>query len=234
MAAGAATPAPDVTAPASPAVARATAVAAILAALLAFAAFLAGAFLDAPEAGAPARDVLAFYSDHRSGLLWSFALSVIAWCVLMPAVFVGIRELLGPGVRVAATVGLVGAVVEAAVIAVSLLLLGALTFRAPGVGFPAARTLNDAFLLAVATSAYPTVLCAGAFAVAIRRSGVLPPWTAWLAVLTAAMHALAGVSLSRSGAFSPTGTYAELAPVFMTVWLAGLGVAVWRLRVEEL
>lgn len=233
MAAGAPGSSPDVTAPGAPAVAGATAAAAILAALLAFAAFLAGGFLDAPEADAPARDVLAFYADHRGGLLVAFALSVVAWCVLMPAVFAGIRELLGPGVRVAATVGLVGAVVEAAVIAVSLVLLGALTFRAPGVGFPAVRTLNDAFLLAVAASAYPTVLCAGAFTVAIRRSGVLPPWTAWLAMLTAAMHVLAAVSLRRSGVFSPTGTFAELAPLCMTLWLAGLGIAVWRLRREE-
>ncbi len=145
----------------------------------------------------------------------------------MPVVFVGLRlRITGEGSG-AASIALAGALVESALIGVALVFGGLGAYVAPDLSPQLARVLADGLAFATSASAWPTVLCAVAMAVAIRRSRVLPAYTANLALVVAVLHCVAGVGLARAGALSPAGI-ALVAPPAFAVWMAAIGVSMLR------
>lgn len=206
---------------------RLVGVAALGVAILYFVSLPIGSLVSLPGTDASPARVLAFYVGHRDGLLTAVVLNGIAWCVLMPIVFVGLQlRITGEG-SAAASMALAGALVESALIGV-LLVFGALgAFTAPDLSPQLARLLADGSALATSASAWPTVLCAVAMAVAIRRSRVLPLYTANIGFAVAAVHCVAAVGLARAGALSPAGI-ALLAPPLFAVWMGAIGVSLLR------
>ncbi|HTZ88395.1 MAG TPA: hypothetical protein VMB05_17150 [Solirubrobacteraceae bacterium] len=186
-----------------------------------------GSFGDAPAAGASGEAVLRFIDGHRDGVLAASVLNGIAWCALMPAVFAGLRELLRGPARSAATVALICAAVESALIGVALVLGVLLAWEAPDVPTATARMLGDGFTLATSASAWPTVPCSIALALAWRAHGDLPRAVPILAWLVAVLHAIASVGFARSGVLAPDELPA-LAPLAFALLMAALGVALLR------
>jgi hypothetical protein len=60
------------------------------------------------------------------------------------------------------------------------------------------------------------------------RTAAFPRWTAWLALLVAALHLIGGVSFAASGAFSPSGIGVFVAPPFFFLWILAVSVVLWR------
>jgi hypothetical protein len=186
-----------------------------------------GSLASLPATDASGREILAFFVDHRDGMLAAVVLNGIAWCALMPLVFVGLRARITGEGSLAASIALAAALVEAAMIGVALLFGAIAAYAAPGLSPDLARVLDYGLALGTSASAWPTVPCALATAIAIRRSRVLPAYTANLAIAVAAVHVLAGVGFASTGAFSPSGIALLGAPVF-AVWMAVIGVALLR------
>jgi len=201
-----------------------TACAAFAVALLYLISIPISSLVDAPQAGASGEAVLRFIDAHRSGVLVASVLNGIGWCALMPIAFAGLCELLRGRARTAATVTLIAAAVESALIGVGLIFVALLAWEAPQLAPATARMLNGGFLIATNASAWPTVVCAIALALAWRaqekRAHVIPA----LALLAGALHAITSISFARSGAFSPSGV-AQLAPIAFALLMAGVGVA---------
>jgi hypothetical protein len=208
-------------------VARLTACAALGTALLYLLSIPIGSLGDAPSANASGTAVLHFLDAHRSGLLAASALNGIAWCALMPVAFAGVRRLLGGRTATAATVALTCAAVESALIGLTVVfaLMGA--YEAPHLAPATARLLNDGLEIATAASAWPTVPCALALALAWRAQPGLSRAVPVLALLAALLHAVASVGFARSGALSPTGL-PQAAPVAFALLMAGVGVSLLR------
>jgi len=197
---------------------RLVGMAALGVAVLYFVSVAVGSLGSLPGTDASPARVLAFFVGHRDGLLAAVVLNGIAWCVLMPVVFVELRlRTTGRG-SAAASLALAGALVESALVGVLLVFVALAAFDAPDLSPRLARLLADGFALATSASAWPTVLCAVAMVVAIQRSRVLPAYTANLG-LAVALHCAAGVGLARAGAFSPAG---------IAVWMAAIGVSMLR------
>jgi hypothetical protein len=206
---------------------RLVAVAALGVAILYFASVPVGSLASLPGTDVSPARVLAFFVGHRDGVLVGVVLNGIAWCALMPVVFVGLRlRITGEGSG-AASIALAGALVESALIGVALVFGGLAAYAAPDLSPALARLLADGLALATSFSAWPTVVCAVAMAVAIRRSRVLPAYTANLALAVALLHCAAGVGLARAGALSPAGI-ALVAPPAFAVWMAVIGVSMLR------
>jgi hypothetical protein len=145
----------------------------------------------------------------------------------MPLTFAGLSQLLRARARTASTVALVCAAVESALIGVALVfgIIGA--YEAPGLAPGLARVLGDGFNLATSASAWPTVPCALALALAWRardRSARVVPG---LALLAAALHTIASLGFARSGALSPSELPA-LAPISFALLMVAVGVGLLR------
>jgi hypothetical protein len=206
---------------------RATAVGALSVAVLYAAGVAAGSLLSMPASDASPAAVLRFSTIHRDGLLIAVVLNGIAWCAVMPAVFAGLRTLVAPAGQTAATVALVGATVESALIGVALLFGGLSAYAAPTLAPTTAKLLMDGFALATVASAWPTVPCALGAAVAIHRTPALARSTAVGGLVVAVVHVVAAASVVRSGALSPSGI-AVAAPPLFAAWMALIGVALLR------
>lgn len=219
--------------PSTGTLARLTALAALCVAIAYLAAVPLADLGNAPHADASPAAVAASLTEHRSGALVALALNAMAWCALMPLVFVGLRALAGPEAGISGTIVVVGAAIEAALIGVALILECAAALGAPRLSTGEVTALHDGYLAALAASAWPTIVCALAAAALIRRTGVLPRWTAGVALAVAGAHALAGVSVTDSGLFSATGPFATLAPVLMVLWLVAIGVTLLRTQARS-
>jgi hypothetical protein len=206
-----------------------TACAALATALLYVISVPIGSFNDAPDAGASGVAVQHFLDAHRSGVLAGCVLNGIAWCALMPVTFAGLRQLLrGGAASAAATVALICAAVESALIGIGLVFGLVAAYEAPQLSPANARVLGDAFSLATGASAWPTVPCVVALALAWRAgAGRLPRTVSVLAALAVVLHAIASFGFARSGALAPDGI-PGLAPVAFALLLAVVGVALLR------
>jgi hypothetical protein len=80
-----------------------------------------GSLASLPATDASGREILAFFVDHRDGMLAAVVLNGIAWCALMPLVFVGLRARITGDGSLATSIALAAALVEAAMIGVALL-----------------------------------------------------------------------------------------------------------------
>lgn len=206
---------------------RLTALAALGVALLYLLSVPIGSLSSVPASDASGATIVHFFSEHREGVLAALALNGIAWCALMPAAFAGLRALLGERGGAAATVALICAGVEAALIGVALVFGALAAYAAPNVGGELESVLADGLGIATNASAWPTVPCVIALVLAARRSGALPRPLLAFALLVAALHAVAAVSFARSGALSPSGI-ALVAPPAFAILMAWIGVSLLR------
>jgi hypothetical protein len=186
-----------------------------------------GSLTSLPATDASGATVVGFFADHRTGLLVALALNGVAWCALMPTAFAGLRSLLGERGGPAATVALVCAAVEAALIGVALTFAAVVAYAAPDIGPQLAKVLGNGFALATSASAWPTVPCVLALIVAARRSEALPRPVLAVAGVVAVLHAIASVGFARSGAFSPSGIALAAPPAFALL-MACVGVSLLR------
>ena len=206
-----------------------TAYAAIATALLYVISVPIGSFSDAPDTGASGAAVIHYLDVHRSGLLAACVLNGIAWCTLMPVTFAGLRQLLRGGAgRTAATVALICAAVESALIGLALVFGLVAAYEAPQLAPANARLLGDAFSLASSASAWPTVPCVIALLVAWRATaGRLPRAVSTLAAVAVVLHVIASLGFARSGALSPDGI-PGLAPTAFALLMAAVGITLLR------
>jgi hypothetical protein len=208
-------------------VVRGTGAAALAVALLYFLSVPVGSLTSMPATDAPAPEVLRWLTEHRTGVLACVVMNGVAWCAVMPLVFVGLRELLGPPGGVAATVALACALVTAAAIGVLLVFAALAAYSVPDIDAPLAKLLSDGSSVATTASAWPTVPTMLATALALRRARALPRAAVGLALASAAIECVSGVSLARAGALSPSGI-GLLAPMVFSLWLTVVGVALLR------
>jgi hypothetical protein len=180
-----------------------------------------------PASDASGAEVLRFLGAHRAGILAAVALNGLAWCALMPAVFVGLRSLIVGAGRGAATVACVAAAVEAALIGVALVFIATAAYAAPDLDVRSAKLFDNGFEIALVASAWPNITCALALVFAARRSRALPAPVVLVGVVVIALHAVSAVSFARAGAFSPGGI-AAVAPPMFAVWMAVVGFCVLR------
>lgn len=206
---------------------RLTACAALGVALLYMLSVPIGSLADLPAADAPATAVLRFLDEHRDGMLIALALNGIAWCALMPVAFAGLRTLLGERGGPAATVALVCAGVEAALIGVALTLGAMAAYAAPDLGPGLAKVLLNGVGIATNASAWPTVPCVIALAIAARRAQAFPRPVLIVTIAVAVLHAIAAISFARSGALSLSGI-AVVAPAAFAILMACVGVTLLR------
>jgi stage V sporulation protein SpoVS len=209
---------------------RLTAAAALGVALLYLISVPVGSLGSLPASDASGAEVLRFFSEHRGGLLVALVLNGVAWCALMPAAFAGLRAVLGErGGRggTAATVALICAGVEAALIGVALTFGALAAYAAPSLGGELAKVLGDGLGVATNASAWPTVPCVLALAICARRSGALGSAVPVVAVAVAVLHAVAAISFARSGALSPSGIALAAPPAF-AILMGCVGVTLLR------
>jgi hypothetical protein len=206
---------------------RLTAAAALGVALLYLISVPVGSLGSLPASDASGAEMLRFFSEHRDGLLVALVLNGVAWCALMPAAFAGLRALLGERGGTAATVALICAGVEAALIGVALTFGALAAYAVPSLGGEEAKLLGDGLGVATNVSAWPTVPCVLALAICARRSGTLGRAVPVVAIAVAVLHAIAAVSFARSGTLSPSGIALAAPPAF-AILMACVGVTLLR------
>jgi hypothetical protein len=176
---------------------RLTALGALTVALLYAISLPVGSLAGAPTSDASGAEVLHFFSEHRAGLLVALVLNAVAWCALMPAVFVGLRAQVGTRGGLAGMVALLSAVVEAALIGVALSLCLVAAYGAPHLSPQLAKLLGDGVWIVLSVSAWPTVACVLGLVIAVRRSRALPTAVTAVGLVVAAVHAASGVGFAR-------------------------------------
>jgi hypothetical protein len=206
---------------------RITGIGALLVAVLYAISVPVGSLASMPGTGASAATVLEFLTAHRDGILAAVVLNGIAWCALLPAVFVGLRGVIGAAGREAMNVAVIAAAVESALIGVILVFAALAAYAAPRLSAPAARLLWDGYQMATVASAWPTLACVLGLVVAARRTHALAGMVVFLGVLVAVLHVFGGVAVARDGAFSASGVALLAAPLF-AVWMAVIGVTLLR------
>ena len=179
-----------------------------------------------PGTGATPGEVASFVDAHRSALLADMVLTTVAvwlWLIFGVGVWLRLRKAEdGEGFLPAGFLaGLVGFV--------TLLFAGfavffVLVYRVPETPDP--RLLYDLWFGLLAILGAPTALALGSYAAAILRTGCLPRWTAWLAVVAALAHLVLLASLLiPSGFFSLEGGVTIAIPATLFVWIVGASVA---------
>jgi hypothetical protein len=208
-------------------VTRLTALAALGIALLYFASMPIGSLASLPASDASASDFAQFFAHHRAGLLVAVVLNGIAWCALLPVAFAGLRTLLGERGGIAATVALVCAGVEAALIGVALVFGAIAAYAAPQLSLELSKVFSDGMSIATSASAWPTIPCVIGLVIAARRCGAFPKSVLAFGLLVATLHAVTAVAFARSGVLSPSGIALAAPPAF-AIWMAFIGVALLR------
>lgn len=186
-----------------------------------------------PQTDDSGRAVLAYAVDHRTFTLVFFFIYGIATGVML-LFFAGLRRILAvleqpdrdlwPSAMLASAIAVFTLGLAAAACNV------ALAFRGGSQSPATARTLADLALALFGASNLLTVLLGAAAAVAILQTQTLPRWLGIGAAVFALAHLGATVSWARSGAFSQTGVFALLAPVFYLVWALAVAVTLLRHR----
>lgn len=198
------------------------------------AAFLPGRPLDASASTDQIRE---WFTSKRTSLLWQAYLLAIALVFFLW--FIGeLREYLGraPGSagRLAA-VSFGGGLVAAAMAGVGSLISVSLTYRLAAEAAPILlRYVFDFGNIVYAVAVpFPFAVFAGAAALVILRSGVLPKALGWLGALAAAGNLVSTIALfSSSGPWQPGGYFPAFVPFLLTMlWVAATsGAILARLR----
>jgi hypothetical protein len=114
-----------------------------------------------------------------------------------------------------AGVGLVGGIVNAAVIVLSV------SFLALGE--------RPASLLANNFTGFATAVCVGGFSPALRRVG-FPRWLLSLGAAVGLHHLVSAAAFATEGVFSPEGAISTTAPLGMALWVGCVAALTWRRR----
>jgi hypothetical protein len=191
--------------------------------------------LDVPSIGSTSQALAQYSAGHSTSLL----LEVVVWgpatCATI-AFAIGLWVLLR---RAEGEPGLLAMLFLAAIILTEAIVLGGfpellvLGYRGSVLAPSDVRLLIDLTYLGVALSAFPTILATGTYAVLVFRTAAFPLWTAWLAVLVAALHLIGGISFAASGALSPSGIGVFVAPPAFYLWILAVSVVVVRSKPQE-
>lgn len=186
--------------------------------------------IDAPGVDSAPGALTAYAAAHSASLL----LEVVVWGPITCAVVTfaaGLWALLRRAEgepSVLATLTLIALLVTQTLVLAGFPELLVLGYRAGSLSPSEARLLFDLTYLGIALSAFPTVLAMSAYAALVLRTLVFPRWTAWLALLVAVLHVIAGVSFASSGLFSPSGMGVYLAPPAFFVWMLAVSIVAVR------
>jgi len=186
----------------------------------------------APKPDAATGQVVIYFADHRSTILFGFALQAVALALLL--CFLGeLRTVIagtgGSAVPLASAMAAAW-VVLLTIIAAALLPAIALVWRGVPAGDPGlVRLAYDMETLGTyAVAAMVALVAVGIPSLVIWRTGILPRWLAVLGVVEVCVNVaeLAGLS-SRHGAF--TGGYvAGVGPLVWALWVASANVCMAR------
>jgi hypothetical protein len=181
---------------------RAAGLAAVLfVVLILISAFVAGA---PPSADASADKIRAFLVDHRSALLISNFLGLLAIPLVVWFVVVLREVVLGDRLANALGTAAVAGILITAPMAMAGGAISVSPLYADGVagklGDDTVRIVFEAQNLLFASTSAGIVLFAVAAALAIRRSGALPAYTMWVGLLAAALNVVAMFSTLSAGA----------------------------------
>jgi hypothetical protein len=190
-------------------------------------AFEGGALWQFPGTQSSAAEIAAFIAEHRTAALVAMVLNSIGvwlWLVFGAGVWLKLREGGESFLLACFALGLAGFVT---LIFAGFVPFVVLAYRS-GAGAES-RVLYDLTFGLLAMSGLPTVLACGSYAALVRRTGVLPRWTASLAAVAAAAHVLLLASFVVSdGFFSLEGQVITVIPATLFVWILGTGVAMLR------
>jgi hypothetical protein len=188
--------------------------------------------LGVPGVGSTAQAFAQYAAGHSTALLLEVVVWGLATCATI-AFAVGLWVLLR---RAEGEPGLLAMLFLAAMLLTQTIVLSGfpellvLGYRGSVLAPSDVRLLFDLTYLGIALSAFPTALATGTYAVLVWRTAALPRWTAWLALLVAALHLIGGVSFAASGVVSPSGIGVFLAPPVFFLWILAVSVMVERTR----
>jgi len=173
-----------------------------VAGLVAFAAILAS-FLSVPtsppEVDKPISDIVKYFADHHDALLGSGLVALLALPLFLWFA-TGLRALLaraeGEGGYVA-NLGLIAAVLLAALVAAQQVIATSLTFRIAAARDDEAliRSFYEVFTVFNGALAVATALFLAANGVLIVMTGMLPRWNGWLAMVGATLAVIGAAAL---------------------------------------
>lgn len=191
--------------------------------------------LDAPSIDSAPRVLAAYAMTHRTALFLEVVMWGLATCAVVAfaaGLWAVLRRAEGEPAVFAMLVGLALLLTQTLVLSglSALLVLG---YRADTLALSTVQLLFDLTYLGAALSAFPTALAMLAFAVLNFRTAAFPVWTAWLAVVVALLHLIAGVSFAPSGLFSPSGVGVYVAPPAFFVWILAVGLVLLRTRASQ-
>src|SRR3954447_11270620 len=185
-----------------------------------------------PATTSSAAEIAGFVADHRAPALAAMVLNTLGvalWLVFGVGVWLRLRERGETLLSASFALGLAGFV--------TLILAGfvpffVLAYRS-GYGSQA-RLLYDLTFGMLAMSGVPTAIACTAYALHVRRTGVLPRWTAVLAAIAACAHVVLLASfLVSDGFFSLQGQVITAIPATLFAWVLGTGIAMLRERRPE-
>src|SRR4051794_20251751 len=187
-----------------------------------------GTLFDFPATTSSAAEIAGFVAEHRGPALAAMVfntLGVSLWLVFGAGVWLLLRERGETLLSACFALGLAGFV--------TLILAGfvpffVLAYRS-GYG-PQARLLYDLLTFGMlAMSGVPTTIACAAFALHVRRTAVLPGWTALLAAIAACAHVVLLASfLVGHGFFSLQGQVITAIPATLFIWILGTSIAMLR------
>lgn len=173
-------------------------------------------------------------AERRGVLLASAVLGALAWggafLVFVAALRTALRSSQDVATGLFAEIGLAGGIVNAALILLCLFFAALAVFRTHAhAELPLLQLLHEASLLANAFTGFASAVCAGAFALALRRVG-FPSWSLALGALVALHHVVSAAALAREGVLSPGGAVSRSAPFGMTLWVGAVALLAWQRR----
>ena len=182
-----------------------------------------------PVAGAPAAEVVAYFTVHHAGLeIEGVSLSVGMMLLILFAATLHAR--IG---RVASLTGLAAAVAIAACTLVEVAAFQTLVYRA-GPDPARATLLNDFQDFGFQVTTFPALLLLAASCYAILSSGALPRILGWAAALAAALQTVAWVSFfAPTGPLAAGGTPSIIAFVALLTWTIGCSITMVARPVPE-
>ena len=183
-----------------------------------------------PKADAPAREVLAFRSGHRSqALIYAYLFGIGLMLLTWFGAALRLRLRRAGDSSALPDMVLAAAVWIAAADAINVGVTATAAFRAPGLDARTAQVLADFGNVGFALLGIPFAVLFGATAISAMATRALPRWLVWLGALTAILNLLKPITMfARSGALAPNGalTLVPLIPIW--VWTIAVGVRMAR------
>ena len=212
---------------------RWTAVAGIVAVVLAIVALTVFGSTSPPTESDSGQVIAAYFADHRT--LLAVLVYVIALSFGFNLVFfIGLRDVLrrrAPDIATLASMGAAGGALFIAIAYVGFGVLLQLVYREGAGDAATQKTLFDIYTLNITMASVPTAVAVIATSIAVVQSNTLPRWLAWYGFVVAAVHLIGMGALARDGFFAPSVIGGFIAPLMFYAWV--LAVSVLLLRPSE-